>query len=200
MFIGYDFSNLLSVGSQKCQKFQHISYSIAMLELVFDTDEVIMKSRLPVATYEQVAAALFSFGWLASVVVAAHRTAFFVRPLSATDALRRAELFAFIIGWVLLCAGPVFLAIRMLLVDDSQLRYLWIIALFYPASVLAIQFTLYFQNKRWYFNYLQENRWFIVTDIVVPIGLLLVDRVVRNSQVITPEQQPNTETEAELVH
>jgi len=35
----------------------------------------------------------------------------------------------------LLCAGPVFLAIRMLLVDDAQLKYLRLVALFYPASV-----------------------------------------------------------------
>jgi hypothetical protein len=171
-----------------------------MLKLVFKTNEVIMKSRLPVATYEQVAAALFGLGWVASIVVAAHRTAFFVHPLGVTDMLRRAELFVFIAGWVLLCVGPVYLAIRMLLVDDAQLAYLWIIALLYPASVLAIQFTLYFQNKRWYFGYLQENRWFVVTDVVVPIGLLLVDRVVRNSRVITPDVELIAEVEAELVH
>lgn len=166
---------------------------MGMLKLVFETNEVIMKSRLPVATYEQVAAALFSFGWLASIVVAGHRTAFFVHPFDTTDMVRRVELVAFIIGWILLCAGPVFIAIRMLLVDDSQLRYLRVVALFYPASVLAIQFTLYFQNKQWYFNYLQENRWFIVTDIVVPIGLLLVDRVVRNSRVLDLEEELTTE-------
>ncbi|MCX6404667.1 MAG: hypothetical protein NTW81_04035 [Actinobacteria bacterium] len=171
-----------------------------MLKLVFTMNEVIMKSRLPVATYEQVAAALFCFGWVASIVVAAHRTAFFVHPFSATDMVRRVELFAFILGWVLLCAGPVFLAVRMLLVEDSQLRYLWIVALFYPASVLAIQFTLYFQNNRWYFNYLQENRWFVVTDVVVPIGLFLVDRVVRNSRVTTSDEVSIAETESEFVH
>ena len=160
-----------------------------MLKLVFEMNEVIMKSRLPVATYEQVAAALFCFGWLASIVVAAHRTAFFVHPFDTTDMVRRTELIAFIVGWILLCAGPVFIAIRMLLVDDSQLRYLRVVALFYPASVLAIQFTLYFQNKHWYFNYLQQNRWFVVTDIAVPIGLLLVDRVVRNSRVLDSEDE-----------
>jgi hypothetical protein len=77
-------------------------------------NEVDMKSRLPVATYEQVTAALFSFGWLASVVVAAHRTAFFVHPFAATNMVRRIELLAFIAGWILLCVGPVFIGIRML--------------------------------------------------------------------------------------
>lgn len=171
-----------------------------MLELVLNPNEVIMKSRLPVATYEQVVAALFCLGWLASVVVAAHRTAFFVHPFDTTDMVRRAELFAFIVGWILLCAGPVAIAVRMLLVDDAELRFLWIVALFYPASVLAIQFTLYFQNKNWYFNYLQENRWFIVTDVVVPIGLLLVDRVVRNSRVLGGSEESVIEIESDFVH
>ena len=169
-------------------------------ETTFQTNEVIMKSRLPVATYEQVVAALFGFGWLASIVVAAHRTAFFVHPFDTTDMVRRVELFAFITGWILLCAGPVAIAIRMLLVDDAQLQYLWIVALFYPASVLAIQFTLYFQNKHWYFNYLQENRWFIVTDVVVPIGLLLVDRVVRNSRVLDLAEELVPEPEPQFMH
>jgi len=159
-----------------------------------------MKSRLPVATYEQVAAALFSFGWLASVVVAAHRTAFFVHPFATTDMVRRIELLAFITGWILLCVGPVFIGIRMLLVDDAQLRYLRIIALLYPASVLAIQFTLHAQNHRWYFNYLHNNPWFILTDIFVPIGLLLVDRVVRNSRVDEAIEELVAQEQVELIH
>jgi len=188
----------MSVDFQKCPNFHYFFSAVGMLKLVFKSNEVIMKSRLPIATYEQVAAALFSFGWIASIVVAAHRTAFFVHPSSATDTVRRVELFTFIVGWILLCAGPVFLAIRMLLVDDAQLKYLRLVALFYPASVLAIQFTLYFQNQRWYFNYLQENQWFIVTDVVVPIGLLLVDRVVRNSRITTASEESIAETELVL--
>ena len=190
----------MSVNFQKCPNFSNFFSGIDMLKLVFKTSEVIMKSRLPVATYEQVAAALFSFGWVASILVAAHRTAFFVHPFAVTDMVRRTELFAFIFGWILLCAGPVLLAIRMLLVDYAELKYLRIIALFYPVSVLAIQFTLYFQNQRWYFNYLQENRWFIVTDVVVPIGLLLVDRVVRNSRIVTSDEELLIEVGSEFVH
>lgn len=159
-----------------------------------------MKSKLPVATYEQVIAALFCFGWLASLVVTTHKSAFLVHPFDTSDMLRRAELIAFIAGWILLCVGPVGIAIRMLLVDDAQLRYLWFVALLYPASVLAIQFTLYFQNNRWYFSYLTENPWFAVTDIVVPLGLLLVDRVVRNSRVLISSEDLATEFEPHLTH
>ena len=153
-----------------------------------------MKSKLPIATYEQVVAALFCLGWLASMVVAAHRPAFFVHPFDVTDMVRRTELIFFIAGWILLCGGPIAIAVRMLLVDDAPLRYLWFVSLLYPASVIAIQVTLYVQNNRWYFDYLQKNPWFAVTDIIVPIGLLLVDRVVRNSRISVAE----TASESEL--
>lgn len=154
-----------------------------------------MKAKLPLATYEQVIAALVCLGLLASVVVAAHRPAYFVHPFDTNDMVRRTELIFFIAGWVLLCAGPIAIAVRMLLVDDAPLKYLWFVALLYPASVLAIQITLYVQNNRWYFDYLQKNPWFAATDIVVPIGLLLVDRVVRNSRIPTEDSADVTEYE-----
>jgi len=149
-----------------------------------------MKSKLPIATYEQVVVALFSLGWLASVVVAAHHHdklgngIFFVDPFLAKDSVRQIELVLFIAGWVMMCLGPIFIAIRMLLSTDAELRYLRAIALFYPASVFLIQVTLYYQSNHFQkpYSYLSDNYWFIVTDVVVPVGLFVLDLIVRRSR------------------
>lgn len=149
-----------------------------------------MKSKLPVVTYEQVVVALFSLGWLASIVVAAHHHdklgngIFFVDPFLAKDTLRQIELILFIAGWVLMCLGPIFIAVRMLLSTDAELKYLRVIALWYPASVLLIQITLYFQAKNYQkpYGYLSDNYWFVVTDIFVPLGLFILDLIVRKSR------------------
>lgn len=39
-----------------------------------------------------------------------------------------------------------------------------------------------------------------LSDVVVPIGLFLVDRVVRNSQVVIPDEELIVGVEAELGH
>ena len=160
-----------------------------------------MKSRTPSATYEQVVVALFSLGWLASVVVVANWAFFFVDPFVTHNNLRRLELVLFIAGWVLLTLGPVFIAIRMLLVTDEDLRYLRVIALLYPLAVLSIQVTLYVQshvNSRHFYqpySYLQSNYWFVVTDIVVPLALLALDAIVRKSR-----EEHNFAPESEQAH
>ena len=149
-----------------------------------------MKSKLPVASFEQVVVALFSLGWLASVVVAAHHHdklgngIFFVDPFLSHDRLRQVELVLFIAGWVLMCVGPIAIAIRMLLVTDEELRFLRVVALFYPASVLLIQLTLWQQSNHYQkpYSYLADNPWFVITDVIVPLGLFMLDLVVRKSR------------------
>ena len=149
-----------------------------------------VKSELLVAKFEQVVVALFALGWLASVVVAAHHHdskgngIFFVDPFLSHNRLRQVELVLFIAGWMLMCLGPIAIAIRMLLVTDEELRFLPIVALLYPVSVLIIQLTLWQQSNHHQkpYSYLADNPWFIITDLIVPVGLLLVDYVVRNSR------------------
>ena len=145
-----------------------------------------VQSKLPLATYEQVIAALFVLGWSASVVVASHSRFFFVDPFLSGDTLRSVELVLFIAGWVLMCLGSIAIAIRMLLVGDAELRYLRIVALWYPASVLLIQLTLWQQSNHLAkpYSFIGSNKWFIVTDIVVPLGLFLLDLTVRKSREI----------------
>ena len=151
-------------------------------------------SKLPVASYEQVVASLFVLGWSASVVVAGHTRFFFVDPFRSNETLRSIELVLFIAGWVLMCLGPIAIAVRMLLVGDAELRYLRIVALLYPVSVLLIQVTLWQQSQHFQkpYSYIGSNKWFIVTDIAVPLGLFLLDLVVRKSRDVS-EFAPESE-------
>ena len=124
---------------------------------------------------------LILLGWLASVVVAAHHKFFFINPFVSNDWLRRFELLLFLLGWILLCVGPFVIAgVKLLLGDQAPKTLLavftLVVSIFYPLSVMLIQMTLWTQAKGLFrpYSFISNNKWFVVTDFLVPLGLLVI--------------------------
>jgi hypothetical protein len=61
----------------------------------------------------------------------------------------------------------------------NQIGLLPWVALIWPASLVLSHVTLYLQNGVWYTGYLIQYPIFVLTDIVLPIFLMLIWEVLR---------------------
>jgi len=101
--------------------------------------------------------------------VATHQWAFIINPLQSGDAIRTVELLFFWAGWLLMTVGAAAIALDCLLSSGSSTKYLYLVALVHPMSVIAIQSTLRLRSGHWYLNYLTSNVWFLLSDVAVPV-------------------------------
>lgn len=125
-----------------------------------DYDESVLNSSFTIVALTTLAT------W---IVIATQAWAFFPDPVNSGGTLRGIELALSTVAWVLLAVGPIAVLIAFRAGDDFVLRYLPIVALAWPVSVLVIHLTLRVQNGAWYFDYLWNYPAFLVTDVLAPI-------------------------------
>lgn len=106
------------------------------------------------------------------VVIASQAWAFFPDPVNSGNTLRGIELALSTVAWVLLAVGPIAVLTAFRAGDDFVLKYLPVVALAWPLSVLVIHLTLRLQAGAWYFDYLWNYPAFLVTDVVAPVVYL----------------------------
>jgi len=136
---------------------------------------------VPTLDYVGILCLTFVLGWLASLIVASHTWAFVINPFAGQDYLRSTELILFWFGWMALVAGPGVVSIAALMGHFRPISYLGAIALVHPLSVLLLQVTLRVQQGRWYFSYLTDNIWFLLSDAIIPLLLWIAHKSLRNT-------------------
>jgi len=117
--------------------------------------------------------------FLIAVIVMTFPKFFLFNPLAEGNGLRAFELSLSSVGWILLLVGPAIILVRYASGYKNQIGLLPWVALIWPASLVLSHVTLYLQNGVWYTGYLIQYPIFVLTDIVLPIFLMLIWEVLR---------------------
>ena len=110
---------------------------------------------------------------------------FLFNPMAEGDPVRAIELTVSSIGWILLLLGPAIVLIRYGSGNSSLVKFLPIIGLIWPLSLIASHITLFLQKGTWYTGYLIQYPVFVLTDILLPIFLIYLWDVLRPRNPLT---------------
>jgi hypothetical protein len=125
-------------------------------------------TRIVMVTFGMFISALF---WL---VVATYPSFFLFNPFAAENPGRAAILSLTSLGWLLLAIGPGLLFFLYGAGVGKALRFLPLIALVWPTSLIINHLSLLIQDGKLYTGYLIDYPIFIATDILLPILLMAV--------------------------
>lgn len=143
---------------------------------------------------------VFLVFWL---VVLSFKDFFFFNPWGAGDFWRSFTLTLTTLGWVLLATAPVIILWLYSVGQRLAIRWLPLIALWWPISLLISHITVYLQDGQWYFNYLVDYPIFLFTDILLPLIMLGVWWILSPAAeadlegMVTAAQRDSTSREAE---
>lgn len=115
------------------------------------------------------ATTVFLLVWL---VVLTFPDFFFFNPWESGDVLRSITLTLTTVGWLLLSTGPLVILMLYAAGRPGAIRWLPIVAMWWPISLLVSHVTVYLQSRQWYVDYLVSFPIFILTDILLPLLLL----------------------------
>ena len=146
----------------------------------------------------KVIAWLFTFGWLASGLIAYKLDSFIVSPSKYTTLLGQIEISVYTVGSILLAVGPVLLALDLLLAEGKLFRFLPIVALLHPVSILVIKVISKVQEGNWYLSYLVNKPFYLFTDLLIPVLLFVLYLAVKNSDIFDYEYYEDYEEEEEV--
>ncbi len=104
---------------------------------------------------------------------------FLFNPMAEGDPVRAIELTVSSIGWILLLLGPAIILMRYSSGRFTLIKFLPLIALVWPVSLIATHVTLYLQKGVWYTGYLIQYPIFVLSDIVLPIFLVYLWDILR---------------------
>ena len=104
---------------------------------------------------------------------------FLFNPMAEGDPTRAMELSVSTVGWLLLLFGPSFILMRYRSGRFTLIRFLPVVALVWPISLIANHVTLYLQKGIWYTGYLVQYPIFVLSDIVLPIFLIYLWDILR---------------------
>jgi hypothetical protein len=121
---------------------------------------------------------------------------FLFNPMAEGDPVRALELTVSSVGWVLLALGPAIILMRYSEGRFKMIRFLPIVALVWPISLIANHLTLFLQKGVWYTGYLIQYPIFLLSDIVLPIFLIYLWDILRPRNPITGKRGPTGATGA----
>ena len=110
---------------------------------------------------------------------------FLFNPMAEGDPVRAIELTVSSFGWVLLLVGPAAILMRYSSGRFTMIRFLPIVALVWPVSLIANHVTLFLQKEVWYTGYLVQYPIFLLSDIVLPIFLIFLWDILRPRNPLT---------------
>lgn len=112
--------------------------------------------------------------WL---VVATFPAFFFFNPWGSGDAMRSITLTLSSIGWILISLGPLVLLWLYAAGRRDAIRWLPVVALWWPISLLISHITVFLETGHGYVDYLATYPIFLFTDIALPVLLMAVWRL-----------------------
>jgi hypothetical protein len=127
-----------------------------------------LSTRATVATFGVFVSILF---WL---VVATYPSFFLFNAFAEKDGLRATVLAISTLGWVLIATLPAVLFGLFALGYSRALKFLPVVALTWPISLIVNHVSLFIQEGKWFTGYLVDYPIFIATDILLPVLLVAV--------------------------
>ncbi len=125
-------------------------------------------TRIVVATFGLFISAMF---WL---VIATYPSFFLFNPYANGDVVRSIALTLTGLGWILIANGPAIILGLFATGRTKVVKWLPIIALVWPSSLIINHISLFIQEGRWYTGYLADYPIFIATDVLLPLLLIVV--------------------------
>lgn len=98
---------------------------------------------------------------------------FWFQPWESSELVRQLSLWLCLIGWITASIGTPLTLFAISAGSLKALTFLPITALWWPASVLISQVVVFTTTGESYLNYLFVYPIFILTDIAIPIFLLI---------------------------
>jgi len=129
-----------------------------------------------------------------SVLVLTFPRFFLFNPMAEGDPVRAIELTVSSIGWLLLLFGPAVILMRYESGRFTLIRFLPIVALVWPISLIANHLTLFLQKGIWYTGYLIQYPIFVLSDIVLPLFLIYLWDILRPRYPQVGDKGPTGET------
>ena len=120
--------------------------------------------------------------WL---MVLTYQDFFLFNPTEESDVLRQVTLWLALIGWILAAVGSPLALLGVASGSRAALAILPITALWWPVSIVLAQISAYTLTGETYLDYLFQTPVFIITDIALPVFLMLKWGNVRRSMAIT---------------
>lgn len=90
--------------------------------------------------------------------------------------IRAIELVISTVAWILLAVAPLPILWAFRAGDNFVLKFLPVVALAWPVTVLIMQTTLRFQTGEWYLGYLFNSPAFLITEVVAPAAYFVIWR------------------------
>lgn len=124
---------------------------------------------------------IMSSFWL---IIATYPQFFIFNPFDDTWAIRQWALVLSLAGWLMLGLGSPAILYGYAMGWNKGVRFLPLVALFWPISVVINQILLVIRDGVWYFEYLINYPIFIASDILLPMLLLVLwrDLKISNNQ------------------
>ena len=97
---------------------------------------------------------------------------YFINPFDADTSLRTFTLCLSTIGWIVQGTVPATLILLYASGRRRAIDWLWLGAIFWPASLLVSQVANYVENQFWYGDYLTDYPILGFTDIALPLCLM----------------------------
>ena len=97
---------------------------------------------------------------------------YFLDPRDGESTLRKIALTLSTIGWISQGILPTALLLLYASGRRRAIEWLWVGALFWPASLLFSQVSNYAENRAWFGDYLTDYPIFGFTDIALPLVLM----------------------------
>ena len=113
---------------------------------------------------------VFIIYWL---MVLTYQDFFLFNPAEESEPMRQAALWLCLIGWLLAALGTPFILLSASAGSLLALKLLPVTALWWPASIVISQVTLFASTGQSYLDYLFEYPIFVVTDIALPTLVLM---------------------------
>ena len=123
----------------------------------------------------------FVIYWL---MVLTYQEFFLFNPTEQSDPLRQVTLWLALLGWILAAVGSPLALLGVASGSRIALAILPITALWWPVSIVLAQISAFALTGESYLDYLFETPVFIVTDIAMPVFLMLKWGNVRRSLAI----------------
>lgn len=147
-------------------------------------DAVLRSAEIRAATkfhLRGTAAMTFVIYWL---MVLTYQEFFLFNPSDAADPWRQATLWLALVGWILAAVGSPLAMLGIAAGSRVALAVLPVTALWWPVSIVLAQISAYAVTGQTYLDYLFETPIFVVTDIALPILLMLKWGNVRRSMAV----------------
>lgn len=113
---------------------------------------------------------VFIVYWL---MVLTYQDFFLFNPAEETELVRQVALWLCLIGWLLAALGTPLALFSASAGSLMALRIVPITALWWPASIIISQVTLFVNTGQSYLDYLFEYPIFVLTDIALPVLVLM---------------------------